>query len=341
MGSRLVVGCLQTNRLIRISLPVYAAKGRTMTYSHTSNLATDRLALGLGWFSVALGLAELTAPSHMARLIGAPDSDDTRHTLRLFGAREIASGLAILSQPDRSRWMWSRVGGDALDLAWLGNTMGTDAAQRDRLGFAAAAVAGVTALDVLTAQRLDRKPRMRARPSGVRVEQVVTINRAIDDVYAFWRDFGNFPRFMRHLTEVEVLDDKRSRWRAKAPAGLSVQWDAEILQDRPNEWIAWRSLPGSEVANSGSVRFSPAPGARGTEVRVQLEYSPPAGAVGRSIAWLFGEEPEQQVREDLRRFKQIAETGEIAVSDGPGLWRAARPSAHRESSFRTHAGVSE
>lgn len=160
---------------------------------------------------------------------------------------------------------------------------------------------------------------------AVRIEEVATINRNVHDVYEFWRQFENFPRFMRHLESVERLDGRRSRWRAKAPAGMTVEWEAETLEDREDEWIAWRSLPGSQVDNSGSVRFSRAPGARGTEVRVQLQYTPPAGPLGRGVAWLFGEEPESQVKDDLRRFKQLMETGEIPISDGPALWRAAQP----------------
>jgi uncharacterized membrane protein len=100
-----------------------------------------------------------------------------------------------------------------------------------------------------------------------------------------------------------------------------------MLEDREYEWIAWQSLEGSDVSNSGSVRFRRAPGARGTEVRVQLQYSPPAGALGKGIAWLFGKEPSQQIHEDLHRAKQLLETGEIPISDGFGLWRAAQPAA--------------
>jgi uncharacterized membrane protein len=111
-----------------------------------------------------------------------------------------------------------------------------------------------------------------------------------------------------------------------------------MTEDRPNEQISWRSLPGSQVENSGTERFQTAPGARGTEVRVELEYRPPAGGLGRNIAWLFGEEPAQQIHEDLHRFKQLMETGEIPLSDGPGMWRAARP-AEDTSSIRSIAGV--
>ena len=312
---------------------------------HHSDTSTDygRLAVGLGCFSVALGVAELAAPSQVARLIGAPDSEGTRNTLRLFGAREVASGLAILTQPQQSSWLWSRVGGDAIDLAWLASMVTGEGSRRGRLNAAAAAVAGVAVLDVLAAGRLrdrDEHAWPARRHRGVRINRAITINRTIDDVYAFWRNVTNFPKFMRHLREVELLDDRRSRWRAVAPAGFSVEWEAEVVQDRSNEWIAWRSLPGSQVENSGSVRFAPAPGARGTEVRVQLEYAPPAGSVGRAIAWMFGEEPEQQIRDDLRRFKQLMETGEIPVSDAPGLWRAAQPT-RRAQDIRKFAGVNE
>jgi uncharacterized membrane protein len=119
---------------------------------------------------------------------------------------------------------------------------------------------------------------------------------------------------------------------------MRVEWEAETVRDVENEWIGWRSLEGSDVEHSGSVRFDRAPGARGTEVRVQLQYAPPAGALGRRIAWLFGEEPDQQVHEDLHRFKQLMETGEIPLSDGPGLWRAAQPAAD-PAHVRSLAGV--
>jgi uncharacterized membrane protein len=182
-----------------------------------------------------------------------------------------------------------------------------------------------------------RAGRNRTR-ADVRVEYVTTINRPIGEVYDAWKDFERFPTFMRHLEAVEVLSDRRSRWRAKAPAGTTVEWEAEIVEDRPGERLSWRSLEGSDIEHSGAVTFEHAPGARGTEVRAVLHYSPPAGAVGRIVAKLFGEEPEQQIREDLRRFKQIMETGEIPLSDGPGLWRPAQPAARPEE-IRTLAGV--
>jgi uncharacterized membrane protein len=210
------------------------------------------------------------------------------------------------------------------------------------LGYFSIAIGlGVTALAVLFARKLsartDRSEGSLARKGFVRVERVTTINRPVDEVYAFWKRFENFPRFMRHLESVETLPNGRSRWRATGPAGKSVSWEAELIEDRQGEWIAWRSIEGSGIRNSGSVRFSPAPGARGTEVRVQLQYAPPAGAFGRGIAWLFGEEPDQQIHHDLHRFKQLMETGEIPLSDGPSLWRAAQPTD--PDTIRSLAGV--
>src|SRR5207237_3055072 len=123
------------------------------------------------------------------------------------------------------------------------------------------------------------------------------------EVYDFWRNFGNLPRFMDHLESVQVTGDRRSHWKAKAPAGTTVEWDAETTENRPNELIAWRSVEGADVTNAGVVRFVAAPGGRGTEIHVDLRYEPPAGKLGKLVAKLFGEEPSQQVEGDLRRFK--------------------------------------
>jgi uncharacterized membrane protein len=151
---------------------------------------------------------------------------------------------------------------------------------------------------------------------GVNVEEVVTINASADELYLVWRTFEQLPRFMDHLVSVTCVDERRSRWVAKAPAGRQVQWDAEIINEIRGELIAWRTLDGSDVVSAGSVRFKPAAGGRGTEVRVRLQYDPPAGKVGATVAWLLGHEPSQAIREDLRRFKQLMETGEIPTAKG-------------------------
>jgi uncharacterized membrane protein len=297
----------------------------------------ERLAIGLGWFGIALGLAELTAPRPLARLIGLDEEDEpTLNSLRALGLREIGSGLGILMAERRAGWMWARVGGDAMDLAFLGAGLRSPEARPERIAMAAAAVAGVTALDVLCGLRRGGAIRGRAPGErGIHVVRTLTVNRSPEEVYRFWRAFENLPRFMRHLHEVRTTADRRSHWRARGPAGTTVEWDAAVTADRPGELIEWRSLEGATVENSGSVRFQRGPGGRGTEVRVELRYQPPAGRLGAAVAWAFGESPGQQIREDLRRYKQLMETGEIARSEASlGRWaHAARPTEHGAARF--------
>jgi uncharacterized membrane protein len=148
------------------------------------------------------------------------------------------------------------------------------------------------------------------RGEGIKVEKSVVVNRPVREVYRFWRNFENLPRFMDHLEGVTVIDETRSHWIAKAPAGAKVEWDAVIHNEIEDELIAWRSLPGSDVSNAGSVHFTPLGDGSQTEVRVVLSYDPPAGKVGAAVAKLLGEEPSKQVEDDLRRFKQVMEAAE-------------------------------
>lgn len=155
---------------------------------------------------------------------------------------------------------------------------------------------------------------------AIHVEQAFLINRTPEELYQYWRNFENLPRIMTHLKSVQVLegDGRRSHWVASAPriAGGSVAWDAEITTDEPNSRIAWRSLPGSQVENAGEIRFAEALGDRGTEVHVFLDYMPPAGRLGHWLATAFGQSPQRQMKEDLRNFKRLMETGEIPTIEG-------------------------
>ncbi len=155
----------------------------------------------------------------------------------------------------------------------------------------------------------------------------ITIARPVDEVYRFFRDFRNFPRFMAHLDSVETDLAGRSRWVLRTVAGRTVTWDAEIVEERPGELLLWRSLPGADVDNRGVVRFRPAPGGRGTEIHADIRYAAPGGRIGIAFAKLFGFEPGQQARGDLRRLKQVLETGEVVHSDASiyRLPHAAKP----------------
>lgn len=151
---------------------------------------------------------------------------------------------------------------------------------------------------------------------GTRVDATTVINATADQIYTFWRNFENLPRFMHNLEAVTVHDAMHSHWVSRGPVGSSVEWEAEIINEIPGELIAWRSIASSTVHNAGSVQFKPSTGGRGTEVRVELRYDPPAGRIGAAVAKLFGENPERQVREDLRRLKMLIETGEVASVEG-------------------------
>jgi uncharacterized membrane protein len=151
---------------------------------------------------------------------------------------------------------------------------------------------------------------------GIKVEKSITIDHPRAELYRYWRNFENLPRFMNHLKSVQTLDDRRSHWVVKAPAGNTVEWDAEVYNEKEDELIAWRSLENADVNHAGSVRFQEAPNGRGTEVKVAINYEPPAGNLGASLAKLFGEEPEKQLEDDLPRFKQLMEAGEIPTTAG-------------------------
>jgi uncharacterized membrane protein len=277
----------------------------------------ERLARALGWFSVGLGLAEVVAPRDVARLIGADDGETTRNLLRTMGLREIAAGVGILSQRRPTRWMWGRVAGDALDLALLGVALKSDNAQRTRLLSASAAVLGVTALDVYAGTQLRRGgdgEDTEETDRAIHLKTAVTVNKPVEDVYRFWRDFNNLPRFMHHLEAVRITGPRTSHWKAKAPIGMTVEWDAEIIEDTPNESIVWRSLEGADVDSSGAVRFMPAPGDRGTEIILEMAFRPPGGVIGAKLGKIFDAIPRTQMKNDLRRFKRVLELGEVVMT---------------------------
>jgi uncharacterized membrane protein len=150
-------------------------------------------------------------------------------------------------------------------------------------------------------------------PAGVIVEESVVINRPISELYRFWRNLENLPRFMSHLESVERITDTLSRWRAKAPAGTTVEWNAEIINEVPDQVIGWKSIEGSDVVSAGSVNFDEAAGGRGTRVQVRLQYSPPGGKVGDAVARLLGSDAATQIRQDLQRFKQLVESGQTTT----------------------------
>jgi uncharacterized membrane protein len=174
-------------------------------------------------------------------------------------------------------------------------------------------------------------------PRGVLVHKTMTINRPVEDVYRFWRDLSNLPRCMQHLESVTPLGNGRSHWIAKGPAGMRVEWDAEIINEEENRVIGWRSLEHADVVSAGSVNFRECDGA--TEIVVRLQYSPPAGRMGALIARLFGEEPSQQIQEDLHRMKECLETGAVAGAGEDAVAGEAAADAAADAGNKSQAKI--
>jgi uncharacterized membrane protein len=316
-----------------------SAKDAPAHYTETQRTEKDPLTQSLGWFSIALGAAEVFAPRAVARVIGI---DEREHTtlLRSYGLRELAAGIGILSRPKPTYWMWNRVIGDAVDLASLGKAMRAPGTDKTRLTGATIAVLGVTALDILCSIALTSESNPAAghdegsftlpEKSGdgaLPLVAVVTVNKSIEEVYDFWKNPQNFSRFMGQIESVRPINARRSHWKINAPPGLAIEWDADVVSDTPNEMISWQSVDSAAIDNTGSVRFRPAAGNRGTEVVLEMDFKPRGGELGQKLAKFFMTIPKTQLMNDLRRFKQIIEAGEVVQSDASAVdgMHPARP----------------
>jgi uncharacterized membrane protein len=271
----------------------------------------DTLSRALGWFGIGLGTVQLLAPRRFGRSIGV---DAPPWLLRLIGLREIASGAGILVQREPAPWIEARATGDLMDLVLLGLAYSSRSANRDRVAAAVAATAGITALDVLYGALLDR-----GRDRDVNVSPSVVVECPREPLYAFWRKLENLPLFMGHLESVRPIGPNRWHWAARGPLRTTVEWVSQIIDDRPNELIAWRSVEGSGVDNWGAVIFEPVGDGGSTLVHAEMGYRPPRGELGAKVARLFGRSPERQASADLVAFKRLMEAGRIAAAGDDAL----------------------
>jgi uncharacterized membrane protein len=291
---------------------------------HSDSPGVDALGRSLGWFSIALGLGELAMPKLLARLAGAEPTMGAALALRVAGVREIGVGIAILMMPDRPVPLWLRVAGDALDLAMIGVASTHRKAKRGRLAGAAAAIAGIAALDAFASVRTTRAFEAAGNP----VMFSVTIDKSPQEVYDFFRHFERLPMFMDFLDSVEEIDAEHINWTAKLPTGRSVSWQAEITQDRPGECIAWMTRA-ERFEHEGRITFARAPGRDMTEVRVEMKLGvlgrPPSALLAKLLA-------KPEIKGELRRLKQVLETGEVLYSDASRFRKPhpARPAAPGE-----------
>lgn len=217
---------------------------------------------------------------------------------------------------DTERWVSLAVGGALATLGFTGRGPSILSVLAGGALMYRAASGHCSAYQAMGVNTAHRSADNAAIPAGegTRVEHAVTVNKPAADVYRFWRGFENLPRFMNHLESVKETGNGRSHWVARGPLGMKVEWDAEIVADEAGKVISWKSLDGSDVDTAGSVHFRDLGDGRGTEVRVNLKYDPPGGKVGTAVARLFGEAPDQQVRDDLQRFKELMETGRIPAA---------------------------
>jgi uncharacterized membrane protein len=285
---------------------------------HDTHDTHDALSRALGWASVGLGLPLVARPAETAEAIGIGSSPRHRLTTTLVGVREFMAAAGLLARPS-SVWLWSRVAGDAMDLALLGRALKNHEGRGLRR--TAAATAGVTAIaavDLYAALTRSRKE------SAMDLTGTTTIRTSPDELYRFWRQLDRLPTFMAHIDEVTTTGDRTSHWKVSAPFGRTVEWDAEITDEDPGRSIAWKSVGSGVVDNEGVVRFNPAPRDQGTEIHATIRYTMPGGKLGEAVARYFGEDPHQQLDDDLRRLKQVIETGEVIRSDGAPWGKRAR-----------------
>lgn len=283
----------------------------------------DAMSRALGWLSLALAVPPLADADRFCAELGVGTGHRQRRAARIVGLRELAAAGGLLTRP-HPVWLWSRVAGDAMDLSVLARALHShNALGRRRTVTTAAAVAGITAVDLFAATTRTR--RRRRRRTLMKLTATTTINKPPAEVYRFWREIENLPTFMAHVDDVRETGEGTSHWTVSAPFGRTVEWDATTTDDVPERRIAWQSVDGADVENTGAVEFVPAPGGRGTEVHVDINYAMPAGKLGEAVARYFGEDPHQQLDDDLRRLKQVLETGEVIRSEGaPGGKRARR-----------------
>lgn len=271
----------------------------------THELPSARLGRGVGWMSLGLAAAQLIAPHALLRLIGIGPSRRAAAVVRLLGVTKLGVGLGVLLAPRRPLPLAVRTAHDVIDLG-LAGLAGRNLSSSRRLA-GALAIGGVGVLNGVAARRAQKT----FGGEAPTVMYAVTINKPPAEVYAFFRRFERLPSFMDYLEEVRELDDRRSRWVARLPGGRPITWEARIVDDIPGELIAWEALEGSRLDTRGRITFARAPGSDLTEVRVEMQLGP-RGHASSLLAKAFAK---PELKGDLRRLKQVLETGEVLVSD--------------------------
>jgi len=252
-------------------------------------------------------------PTAVARLSGL---EQHRRLLPLIGLRELAAGIGLLSTSNPTPWLWARVVGDGMDLAViLSSLLSPRNPRRMSAAVTAAVVGAITAIDTRESLRTSSSNTVSSAPDAL-VSASVIIGKSSQECYEFWRNPTNMTRISPMVESVTVLDERTSRWLIRSPLGTRIEWDSKITGDTPGQRISWRSVDGGGLYHAGVVRFEPATGNRGTLVSTSVHFRVPGGSAGVGLAKLLGANPRSEIREDLRRFKQLMEAGEIPTTRG-------------------------
>ena len=298
-------------------------------------------ARNLGYLSLALGAGALFMPSRLARISGMQGH---RGLLAFTGLRELVSGVGLLRQSGQAPWLWSRVVGDGMDLAVLASSLLSPRnPRRVSAAVATAVVAVITAIDtresIRSSMRADEGSGSGAPDAFV--TSSVIVGKSARECYDFWRDPSNLTRISRMVESVTVLDARTSHWVVKSPLGTRVEWDSRVTADVPGERISWRSMEGGGLYHAGVVRFDQATGGRGTLVSATMHFKVTGGRASMALAKVLGADPAIEVREDLRRFKQLLEAGEIPTTRGqPSGRRSLFGLMTREGRLSRQGGLS-
>lgn len=311
--------------------PADLATHHTWRPQNVTDLDPAQITTGLGWFSIGLGLVELFGPRRLTRTFGASYQTPL---YQLAGVRELASGIGLLLSRDKSPWLWARAAGDAMDIALLG--IGHGRHRKGRVVTALLTLAGIAALDLWTAQRMQEREEQSVYGAGAHaggrgwrlgamdIERSITINRSPQELLVLWQMPDTLPRIMAHIADIQQLGEGRARWTIPIPFGQPLSWQTEITEADPDRGLRFQSdQTAGALIPSGAVHFSKAPASRGTVMTLHVRFNPPAGAAGRTVARLLGDAmPAALIDKSLHYFKALAETGEIPTTAGQPAARA-------------------
>jgi len=293
---------------------VYDEYDDQVQWSDNSTASTS--ARNLGILSLALGAGALLMPTPLSQLTGLQQH---RRLLPFIGLRELAAGIGLLSTRNPTPWLWARVVGDGMDLATiLHSLLSPQNPRRTSAAVTAAVVGAITAIDIRESVRSRNSSGAayeRSAPDAL-VSASVIVGKSPQECYDFWRDPTNMTRISPMVESVTVVDERTSRWLIRSPLGNKIEWDCKITGETRGQRISWRSVDGGGLYHAGVVRFEPSTGNRGTLVSTSVHFRVPGGPAGIGLAKLLGANPRSEIREDLRRFKQLLETGEIPTTRG-------------------------